>query len=258
MEAHLDYLRFACWGISAFGKADVRRLARDWKPAKWLQYTGFRSAERGLFYGTGHQEGKRHNVYRQSGAACTELKQLAECHETWYCTRLDVQVTIPMPDTWDSISEYQRMDIPRRVKSIIESETGATIYIGNRRSETFARLYEKVHLDQRFLRLEFELKGQKARVGWDNMQAGGTPTALFAALLDAFDLPAHIETMFRVSSDAQAELLRVQRQENKERILDWLGNMESSIIKYGNDDDIGDNVKAFVESWARRLDIFQP
>lgn len=258
MKAYIDYLRLASWsdGVAALHLGDFRQIAHDWKPGRWLQYHGQYSADSNAYYGIGEQNGRRHYVMRLAGASSSKLGEMARDWEDCYCTRFDVQVTVERPSVWHTMVEYTNLDSGKRQKSLIDSATGATIYIGNRTSETFCRLYEKLVDNQAFLRLEFELKGKKADAAYRAWR--GDPAivdTIWSTLFTDFGLPERIEKHFAPSRpDAMPELLRVTRSVEKERIAEWLGGLGTSIARYGNDPDIGDMVRAFVRDWARMLD----
>jgi hypothetical protein len=166
MKAALDFLRLATWNTNehTFLLADIlSSQPGELEPGKWLQYHGWRRDS--FFIGTGQQKNIRHSIINISGhLADSQFEQLLPI-DTYYCTRIDLQITIPKPAGVDLNVIYKGLKGSEIKSSCIQSELNDTLYVGARTSDVFTRLYEKV-LDQMYLRLEFEFKGKVARAIW--------------------------------------------------------------------------------------------
>lgn len=255
-RAYLDYLRLASWHDASALKltSQVRRSIPKWRDGFWLQYRGWYGDD--SFYGIGEQNGKRHYVWRSAGPSSSVLYALGECLEEIYCTRIDVQVTIVLPDNYDVFAVYQDMqDVKDRSVSIIDSETGSTIYIGNRTSERFARLYTKEYEENKFLRLEFEFKGKTARAIYRQIKDGKTgPTKCFQYFLKNFGLLDYIVDWFDTGTDAEMERLVIEQNSDDEKRLAWLHSLTNTVIKMGNDHNTGDSVRELLRNWQMEID----
>lgn len=239
-----DYLRLASWDFQTYTNivSSLRsRFGASWKHKRWLQYKGFLSNE-GVFYGAGDQGDFKHFVISVSGAFSQEVLKfiLSLDHDLsdLYCTRIDLQQTIKHPGTvLRKIYKY----CPRKAKTIIESDS-TTLYIGNRESDTFTRLYEK--LDRKYLRLEHEFKGNRARsifytlvhssslesVLQDAFISATKKTKMGAWVTDHYDLhPGAITTI--VTPQEEIDLIL-------QRKITYLLQTESCLEKYLADHDL--------------------
>lgn len=236
-SSYLDYIRIATWddktALDIF--ALLRRQTNGWRPAKWLQYNGWRNQKDGCFYGTGEQNARRHYVVDQSGPGANEIYNLLKEYDKTYCTRIDVQVTILEPGSYNPFITYKELRaISKRSNSIIHSSSGATIYIGARTGQTFARLYQKRLPDADFLRLEFEIKGKKANAVYLALKDGTSPNSIFSHYLKKVKIPEQIKEWFRLNDDTEIHL-KTERIHSADKQLNWLYSLESTIVRMGND-----------------------
>lgn len=250
--ASLDYLRLASFNFNyaSIMAEFMGTWSKDWKTAKWLQYSGWRSGE--LFIGAGEQKRKRHLVISCSGSASNSLAAFLFNDLDFYCTRIDVQRTIERP------KHVKLRRIRKATKSmnttIIQSPENDTLYIGSRTSDLFTRLYEK-QLDTMFLRLEFELKGKRARAAWGAIVHGKTPSHIFAHYLDKSKLPNVAKTWFsEPDDDLSYEATKEQEQHSAKKKLAWLRSLDESVERAMGDHEIGIEVRAIVRMWAEVAD----
>lgn len=256
-KSNLDYLRVATWDMSAAMDlfADLRRWASGWKGSKWLQYNGYRLD--GCFYGTGEQKEKRHYIADFSGPISRDLMGMAN-DVKFYATRIDLQVTIPMPIDYEPFSLYAEIKALSKVNtSIIHSDTGSTIYIGARAGQKFARIYEKQLGDERWLRLEFEVKGRLANVVYLQLREGISNDTVFDHFLSKLKAPDYLKEFFKVESDGDI-FLQAEREHDSDKQLEWLSSLEKSIVRMGNDHYQGPTVKGLLERWTRLIDKPDP
>lgn len=267
-NAYLDYIRLASWhdGEALQMMADVRRATDKWRPARWLQYKGY--AAEHLFYGTGEQGGRRHYVFRQSGPDSSWLSELGMEHQELYCTRLDLQRTIKEPPEYDARDLYERLlELDRRSEvSIIQSATGSTIYLGNRTSAKFIRIYQK-QLEHsvpgtkgdksKFLRFEFEFKKDVAKGIFSALRKGERRNSVFDHYLARSELTEDLLSWFRRGGETgdASRLYSVQKQVvDHEKKMAWLGSLEKTVIAMGYDHYSGPFVKHLLEDWLEVID----
>jgi hypothetical protein len=252
MKSALDYLRLATWDINehTFLLADIFRSSHpgELDPGKWLQYHGWKRD--GFFIGTGEQKQKRHSIVNISGhLADSQYAQLLPA-ETYYCTRLDIQITIPRPQGLCLSEVYEELKSNQVKTSLIQSELNDTLYLGARTSDVFVRLYEKP-LNELYLRLEFEFKGGVARAIWRALQAKSTPDEIFQHYLGKSRLPESVKSHFYSAVDGDtAFAIRKEIEEADEKKLAWLQSCDASVRQALYNDNIGEQVRMLVMSWA--------
>jgi hypothetical protein len=222
----------------------------EWEHGRWLQYRGWRKGQ--FFIGLGEQQKKRHGIMQASGSrAHTMLPGFLECPE-WYCTRIDVQITVPCP-TWVSLGKLHKK-LGRNGTSLITGPENDTLYLGARTSELFTRIYEKI-LDEKYLRLEFELKGRRAISAWKAMLAGENCDRIYKFYLDKCKLPRKYIELFDLCDDGVTNhAMTVQRVAEAEKTLKWLESLDSAVLKAIGNHEIGDRVKVLVRSWSHYSD----
>lgn len=250
-KAYLDYLRLATWDTVAYTDALARLYSNDtFKPHKWLQYRGKRSDDGQIFHGLGSQGkgdlARRHAVIQFSGASAHQWRREACKWDNFYCTRIDVQVTIEEPEEHDAESLYGKVN--RKSKRIIKQPGASTVYLGARTSPMFTRIYEKHVNGERFLRCEFELKQTYARKAWEAYKSGDTSTAeMFATLHERAKIPAPWGEWFRIGADVHFELLQGQEEQDLHNKLIWLKDTETALERALNQHSTKGAVAAMIE-----------
>jgi len=250
METHLDYIRLATWDELAYTRIAARLISNwetGWEHGQWLQYRGWRKDA--LFFGTAMQQRKPHSVLNISGHLSHQMLPSLRSLDTWYATRIDVQVTIETPLGSGDRLALIRDECDTENTTLIESQENDTLYLGSRASEKFTRLYEKV-LDQTYLRLEFELKGQRSRQAWLAILDGEPLERIFAYYVKKSKLPTRVKEWFTgAKSSATTEAMNQQRITEAHKQLDWLQSLESVVNRMMADHEIGEYVKAIVRGW---------
>lgn len=250
-KAALDFLRLATWDINehVFLLSDVLSSSPgDWKPGKWLQYHGWKRDA--VFIGTGEQRQKRHSIINISGYQSDHNFQNFLKFETYYATRIDLQITIPKPAGIDLAEVYKDLQKELIKTSLIQSELNDTLYVGARTSPVFTRLYEKP-LDQMYLRLEFEFKGKVARGIWLALQADNTVDEIYQHYLNRSKLPDCVTRHFYAVEDgATAFAIRKEIEKSDAKKLAWLQSCDESIRQAMYNHNIGEEVRELVMSWA--------
>jgi hypothetical protein len=228
----------------------MRSWENGWERGKWLQYKGWR--KEGLFIGIGEQNEKRHAVLCVSGGLSQRLLPSLKSLDGWYCTRLDLQETIEEPD-YIRLAEI-RDECTTKNTTLIESLDNDTLYLGSRTSEIFTRLYEKP-LDRMMLRLEFELKGGRAKMAWRAMLEGETADMVFSYYMEASKLPEDVLRLFAtVGIERCQQIMRDIALHDIGKTLKWIESLDASMEKYMNNHEIGEQVKTLVRAWAAYAD----
>jgi len=259
MSAHLDYIRLATWDIVGYPTIVSELMQQSpggWEHGSWLQYKGWRKEQ--IFIGHGEQDKKRHTIIQASGNMAQELKEwLMNNCGAWYCTRIDYQVTILHP--YHLSLEKIHQSLGAKKTSLISSET-QTLYLGKRTSDIFTRLYQK-KLAALWLRLEFELKGNRAKGAWVAMLGQKTNNQIFQYYLGRSILPEAAKKHYRdVSVDTNELALTAELTATAEKKLAWLQSIDQAVMLAITDHEIGDRVKILVQSWANyaaNLDIMR-
>ena len=258
MRAYIDYLRLATWDPTPYTKFTARLydLEKGWRAGRFLQYQGKKSDH--LFHGIGVQNNRRHMIVQASGDMAHELGIVALDYEQFYCTRIDLQATIKEPENYDGHRIYNIVKaIPgnNRTSSLVLSDLGSTVYFGNRTSDTFARLYQKIINEERFLRFEIEVKGNTAAYVWQTiLHRMHRPTEIYRDLATRFKLPDDIVSWFLDGDDSKIDLDYVKLSKVKNDRLTWFLGLESTIMLMLNDHNTGPAIKAFLERCLDRVD----
>ena len=253
MTAHLDYIRLATWGDSDQQIATSEIMEEspgEWEFSKWLQYTGWRKEQ--IFVGRGEQKGQRHGIIQISGRQAQDKLALMLRNVDHYCTRIDFQVTIPLPPDVSLTKVHKSLG--KKISTLISSEMNDTLYIGNRTSDIFTRCYVKP-LEQLWLRLEFELKGERSRAAWRALLAGENPDRIFKYYLEKSKLPNVVKKHFMDPDvDATNKAMREQTLMDANVKLIWLQSLDKCIFEMMNNHDIDEQTKQLIRAWAAMAD----
>jgi hypothetical protein len=226
----------------------------DWRPGRWQQYKG-RKASNGLFHGTGEQSGRVHCIIQVSGQAAHELAEWlfnVLPRESWsslYCTRIDIQNTRTRPKFDDRPKVYKRLKDP---KSLIQSSTGDTLYIGARTSDTYWRIYDKT---TEYLRLELEAKGKQAKRIWMGLVAGENLGSVWNTYLHHSRVPKMYADYYRAKQE-QAELPELTDDNPLGKKLEWLTQLDGLVYKLAQDDDTREDLGAILRRWTEYVQKF--
>ncbi len=252
MPAHIDYIRLGTWESSAYctiaAKVNEHFIT---KPGHWLQYHGRRGEDGSVFHGTGNQGGKVHHICHFSGETSQEWSHHLKLQlpgDNLYCTRIDVQTSILRPKDYDPLKFYELSK--RTARSIILNPETSTVYLGARNSDLFMRMYEKIVLDEMYLRLEFELKGAYSRNWWSHWRSEPELIdLLFTSCINRIGLPEPYKSWFLPSGDKTDILNAAQLEANLAQRLTYLRNTETAMLKYLFDH----STREYVISFAERL-----
>jgi len=248
-----DWLTLCSWKFNAYSAmaGHMRQfIQKGWKRARWLQYEGF-SLKSGLFYGRGMQDNKEHYILRITGHDAPGMEMHIR-EQPWsnefYCSRIDLQKTRSFPDWWVPREVMDRLEDLGRAVSMVQSSTGSTIYIGNRTSGRFCRMYEK-NKDGKILRLEIELKKAHARIAWDYILDGTSINDIYSSHLKKLMLPETAwEQDYLPTGAAELDLKQHLLLTNNQRRLNWLHTLTNTLVKMCNDHEIGNQTQWFLQS----------
>jgi len=257
-RAYIDYLRVTTWDSQQYLYliSKIRNIDKNWRPGRFLQYQGQKSEH--MFYGVGIQRDTRHHLIHASGAIAQMFYEHCNVYENLHCSRIDLQKTIVKPSDYDPLKLYEEIKHGpgnKRHTSLILSDTGSTVYMGNRSSDTFIRIYEKEIDDKQFLRLEIEVKGITALDVWQNLvQSVMRETEIFDILTKRFKAPSYLWTWFDTEKDSNGKMNIYQEYRYKNNKMQWLGSLGPTIIKLGKDHDHGEVVKNWLLNWLEAID----
>lgn len=256
----VDYLRLATWDFTTYTRlaAQIRaKFPGEWSGRHWLQYNGHQNPGHGIFYGSGDQGDRKHFVASASGTNAQIffdfiLAQSPITLAKLYCTRIDLQQTIAHPDI---VLRKVFKACPRKTKTWIESDTD-TLYIGARGSEAFTRLYQK--LEKKWLRLEHEFKGHRARSIFLQAVQSGTPAKVLQSHFITATRRCKMGTWVQLYFDMRLDIIEVAVKSEIPEELElelgrkkrYLNNTEMALGKYLDDDDLCADTIAAIERLA--------
>lgn len=256
MNTHVDWIRLASWESNAYTDIISRIMLSwpdNWEQSGWLQYKGWK--KEAFFIGHGTQQGKQHTIINVSGALSQKLLPTLITLDGWYATRVDLQITVDASVMGDDNLAIVRDYCQTLNTTLIESRDNDTLYLGSRSSDVFLRLYEKILEGKKYLRLEFELKGQRSRACWTAITNGEPTDKIFKHYNQRSKLPGNVKDWFNaygVSATQEAmnnEVLHAMRLK-----LEWLQSLDTSVMKYMNSHEIGDEVKTLIRAWSAHAD----
>ena len=175
-RAALDYLTMTFWEARYYERF-LWSVVGDPDPDKctdtsimWYRGTRCNWDDGSIFYGVGENQGKKHWLTQTSGAAADRVGfALAnEKKPGANVSRLDAQITIPLPDWYKAPAFTQTLrnglwkGRSRKV-TLIDGNGDDTVYIGSRSSDRYIRVYVK---EKDWLRFEVEFKGKLAFAAW--------------------------------------------------------------------------------------------
>jgi len=245
----IDYLGLATFDSIAFYKltALIEHTYHEWRPHKWLQYKGRKSACK-IFHGMGKQGERSHFVIRVSGQQAHAFynwftAQREALTSPFYCTRIDIQRTQLAPAKDYRSQAYKRL---RGAKSFIQSPTGNTLYIGARTSDKYWRIYDKT---VKHLRCEVELKGKTAQQAFQALALGESLSGVWNRTLLRTRVPNVYVEYFRADCEP-AELPDLESTVDLDAKLDWLASLDSLVYKLAKDHDTAERTAAIIARWS--------
>jgi hypothetical protein len=240
----------------------LRYLFRDTREAKRMQYVGVEDGNLNWFIGKAKQNYEDHWMFQASGeAADVAFDPICDnwVAYDWSVTRIDLQITIPLPAYYQSRQLYDDIEAwsgdgrPRRPSLVQSGDGNDTVYIGSRTSNRFIRIYVKP-LDEgkKALRMEVEYKRELAhRVFHDCRNDRENVTLILAHELSA--LPAlknGVKEAFFTVLGPHTHKPQEKRATGENSTLEWLRKqVDPAIKRMLNSHEFGDATRQIVASW---------
>lgn len=264
----VDWLTFTTWDQSVFidWQKWLHNFDGEEKAGKIRMYDGIWRGS--AFVGEGTQGNKRHGLIRVSGSESNQaFNQLNK--EFSKCTRLDVQVTTPLPSDYsarqfaDDLRAGQIGEYKRSI-TLMENDDGSdTVYVGSIKSDRFARFYVKQDDELKFLRFEIEHKSNWAEIASISLLAG--EATLAGILLDflstiEFDDSQGVLRMFTdLCNSVKAGLNVPYAVRDKNKTMIWImDQVTPAMVRLLNDHELGiylaNHLSSLVESYFNKSD----
>lgn len=165
-----DYLRLTTFNRSSMESLVTLLTSCDVQPSDLTLrgYAGYMQTfpDGSVFWGQGEQKGMHHWIVQVSGAKSNKaMSQVIESGiEDYSCTRLDLQITLPVPDWFKSRSFLDTLRtgtwVGRARKcTSVDNYGNDTVYIGSKTSDRFIRVYVK---EVEWLRFEVQYAKERA------------------------------------------------------------------------------------------------
>lgn len=255
----VDWLTLTTYETRASDAMRYLVIGEDWEPEKRLQYNGIGSGS--LFLGDALQRGKSHYMFVASGESADQAYSTWSRNfgpYDWNVTRIDLQVTVPLPAKFDSRALYDDIvawDGPGRPRkaAIVQSGDGLdTVYIGSRTSDRFTRIYIKP-LDSglRALRFEVEYKGDHAhRVANDCRTPGVLHRILAHEVQSLPNVKFGVLAPFIRVLGPEAHRPEIKRATAELSTLDWLRRQVTPTLeRLTNSHEHGNVTRQLVKAW---------
>lgn len=258
----LDYWRATTSRLEEMDSMSADLVPREMDGENWrfLQYSG--KSFGGLHVGSAIQNGQPSYIVEASGETADDLWPSLK-YSDMKVTRLDLQITIPKPDYWDSVEYHFEMELGEWPKGIARdvqtrlNKGNDTIYVGDRTSQVYIRVYVK---DVNYVRFEVEYKKAKAVDAWKIVRNGGRLAVAGLLMAEIKSLP---DSPFL--EDCRAVLLKwtdvsisipLERKKSTDiSKLRWLASLLNTVEKMMNDSDYGDMVLGwFVDMTSRAME----
>lgn len=229
------------------------------KKHKMESYTGLTGNN--TFYGQRTQNNKTHYMMRCWGEFATDMLMMSD-NLLVKCTRIDLQITIPITPAYNSRSLYDHLSNKerewkwrRKNVSIIQSGDGLdTIYIGSRSSDRFYRIYVKPDSSGKpaYIRFEVEFKKEFAAAIREAVLKG---RAGFRDLLRA-----ELETLpignnfvlrsFEAALGVKMTSISPVRVETRSSTIDWMNNqVDPAVVRMLNSHEHRDTMREILDRW---------
>lgn len=240
--------------MELFGTLERGEDARGWG---FLQYKG--DLREGVGHGQAIQGEKMSYMIDIPGMRSDELLGNL-IYSDMKVTRLDLQFTVKKPNYWDTWEFMFHMESgtwegsPRDVTARI-NKGNDTVYIGDRTSDKFIRVYVK---QEDWIRFEVEFKQKRAVKAWDTVRQGRRHAIAGILISELEKLPTYPlladirRDLQKMSPPVSIQVESVKTTDLKR--LKWLASLLPTIRKMMNDHDYGNMVSGwFVDLIEEKL-----
>lgn len=246
----IDWITLTTFDQMTFVRWEVKQLAIE-TPGIDYKIRGYQGLSKGsCFLGVGEQNKKSHAMLRVSGS---------ESHMAFWnyynpasvkCTRIDLQITIDLPDNYSArqLTDDLREAVKNKNIAIVENTNNLdTIYIGSRTSDRFCRIYVK-EIDKNFyLRYEVEFKGAWAetvsKAIFENMPLSPILNS-YLETISCEDKQGILNLIKSKLSDFDSGLSNPKIKRDNNKTYNWLiEQVTPSIIRILHDHDYGEYLK---------------
>jgi hypothetical protein len=255
----IDYLTATTWEQHVWAEARHGWLSFQ-LPAhneRRMQYGGQRYGN--VFFGIGMQRGKPHYMMQASGEDADHAFSTLDV-ERFNCTRIDLQVTMPCLTGYYSRALYDALEDAswigrKRQLAIVQSGDGYdTIYVGNRKSDRFTRIYVKpTDSAGDVIRFEVEYKAAHAHSIFRHLTEEpndiGDILAQELADMPSDDEIGTLRHFFTICGETPMKP-KIKRVTGQNSTLDWLRTqVDPAVKRLLNSHEWGDATRDLVESW---------
>lgn len=209
---------------------------------------GYRgSSGESIWYGQGTQQEQEHFMIVASGAGSPAA--FPDIASRLKVTRLDIQVTIELPDWYKSRAlvdtlRYGKWPGRRRVIPMREDgKGGTTVYIGSPTSDKMIRIYVK---GEYYLRYEIQYRRGYAEDAARHCLIGGQNAMSAILATELTKLPPH-PVFERFGEFCKGTQVVAAYKANPEMVarLKWLSTLLPGLQRMANDHDYGDTVRGW-------------
>lgn len=259
----IDYVRLTsrCFSRHLKFKQDLLTLFPGAvKDARVMQYSGWKGTTEPYFVGAADINGRRHYMMQVSGGAADaffrawEIEQ-SEIDSITRCTRLDLQRTIPGDYTPTMLRSIWRQ-IPDDIyhSRIVGSDGLWTVYIGKRTQDRMCRIYTKDLDGERWLRVEYELKGDVAQIACDALiSRQANRDDLFEGMM-TWNPAKRVLGDFMGQSGQAWTIAASKKRPSVQGSIDWIHNIAPSLERHLNDHDLRPHVETMIRYLYSKLD----
>jgi hypothetical protein len=196
-------------------------------------------------------------MMRASGQRADDLVEDASGVKAARCTRIDLQLTLTCPlglsmrQAADEV-RHEAWPGPKRKVTLVEGDDGLdTVYLGSRTSERFCRIYVKMADGVRWVRMEYEYKGELARGVWSKLANGGKIAPIMRS--ECLRLPTTpLVAMFCTKLAGYDEVTRGRKVPDDNATYRWLIDaVTPAVVRMMRSHDLGERTRRLVEEWAK-------
>lgn len=261
----IDYLTLtstAKWDFETFNHVMLESEEGRMRRGNLMQFKGIKGDS--MFCGSATIQGVDTYLFRASGELAQKAALVAADDMPGRCTRIDLQITVPMPEDYSARVLHDGMCWSdwighQRPLTLIEGEYGLdTVYIGRRTAGDFTRIYVKPHGKMFWLRFETQFQKRKAVRVWpavasDRQMMGRMLRGRVDALPPITDEPG-MEAIRQALDYSAANVAAVRKVGNDDSTYLWLRDTVGPVImRMINDHTQGDRVKELVKDWNEYL-----